>query len=251
MVRVLALAVLLVPLLSWPASAMQITVYHDGESCPGGCDSHVVFHRSHNGTAAASAPSGSRQVPQRCVVGETCRICFGAGDDTCMMARYRGGGPPPGKFDVTPAFLVEHCPSDQAPAALRALCTRLTNQAAQLSNRTYCLAAPDDPRCAPVMARARAAHDADRPLYERCRQMGEAAFNATQPPAMRRSLACAYELNGTGQNSQGVRWRRLLPGACPAPSFVGRDGLDCCTPELFASLAFGTRECSGFLLPPG
>src|SRR5947209_10477168 len=83
---------------------MTPTVYDDGKSCPNGCDAHVVFHPRHNGTANAFDPSSSRAAPRECVVGQQCRICFSASDASCMLATYRGAGPPPGRFDFTPAF---------------------------------------------------------------------------------------------------------------------------------------------------
>jgi hypothetical protein len=168
-----------------------------------------------------------------------------------MTALYRGGGPPRNRFDVTPAFLDAHCGQAGIPAAIATKCRDLDRLAEQFAGRTYCLAQPADPRCAGLIAAARARYDADRPLYERCQQMGQAAFNATQPAARQRDLGCAYERVGTGSNSNGVTWRRLLPGACPLPTFVGANGLDCCTASLRSSLAFGVSECRGFLLPAG
>jgi hypothetical protein len=232
------------------AAAMTITVYHDGEACPGGCDAHVVFAGQHNGTAAASDPASSRTAPAPCIRGQPCRICFAQSDASCLVTTYRGSGPPPNRFDVTPAFLAQHCPIATSPAQLRSFCAGLEASAAPLAGRVYCVATPDHPGCAAVIMRARAAFNDDRPRFEQCRAMGEAAFNATQPAARRRSNNCTYERTGTGQNSNGVTWRRLLPGACPAPGFVGRDGLDCCQPDLVASRAFGRYECAGFLLPP-
>ena len=237
-----------------PVSAqptISITTYHDGESCPGSCDAHVVFHSRHNGTANAFAPSSSATEPRRCAVNEECRICFDGSPASCMTAVYRGGGPPPTKFDVTPAFLDAHCGQPGIPSTLSAYCRNLDRVAARFAGRGYCLMEEADARCQAVRARAQERYDLDRPIYERCLSMGEAAFNRTQPPARQRSLACAYERNGTGQNSRGVTWRKLLPGACPTPTFVGANGLDCCTSNLRSSLAFGVSECAGFILPRG
>jgi hypothetical protein len=231
------------------AQPMNLTVYHDGESCPGHCDAHVVFHPRHNGTAAASMPGSSRAAPLRCVAGQPCRICFGSDDATCMLALYRGNGPALNRFDVTPAFLDAHCGQSGVPAVVADKCRGLDRLVQRYAGRTYCLAQPEDPRCEQVLAAARTRYEADRPLYERCLQLGEARFNATQPPERQRQHRCAYERLSTGQNSKGETWSRLLPGACPPPTRVGANGLDCCTESLRNSLAFGESECRRFVLP--
>lgn len=230
---------------------MSITTYHDGDSCPGACDAHVVFHPTHNGTSNAFAPGSSASERRRCTVGQECRICFDGSPASCMDVIYRGSGPPRTKFDVTPAFLEAHCGQAGIPPALSAYCRNLDRIAARYAGRPYCMSEAADPRCTGIRARAQLRYDQDRPAYERCLSLGEAAFNRTQPASRQRSNNCAYEMNGTGQNSNGVTWRKLLPAACPAPTFVGANGLDCCTTNLRSSLAFGVSECAGFLLPPG
>ncbi len=39
-----------------------------------------------------------------------------------MLATYRGAGPPPGRFDFTPAFYEENCPKDGLPEAFTRQC---------------------------------------------------------------------------------------------------------------------------------
>ena len=92
------------------AENFQPTIYSDGASCPGNCDAHVVFHRSHNGTKFASLPSSPRSSPLACKVGEACRICFDDRDSSCMDVLYRGNGPDKERFDFTPAFYEAACP---------------------------------------------------------------------------------------------------------------------------------------------
>src|SRR5690348_13816470 len=81
------------------AQDMKLTVYDDGRACPADCDAHFVMNAKNNGTRQAFRLGGSRHDPKKCVSGEDCTICFGEADDSCMTARYRGGGPPAGTFD--------------------------------------------------------------------------------------------------------------------------------------------------------
>jgi hypothetical protein len=94
-----------------------------------------------------------------------------------------------------------------------------------------------------AMASRKAADDV---LYTECKSLGETAFNRKyrNQPRKQRSLDCAYERSRTGG---GGRWRRLLDGACRAGNYVGRDGLDCCTGNLYAAAMLGT-ECKGFFV---
>jgi hypothetical protein len=95
-----------------------------------------------------------------------------------------------------------------------------------------------------VVVRRKAADDL---LYAECKQMGEAAFNQKYKtrPSLQRSNDCQYEKLSTGINSRGQRWRRLLDGTCNAGSYVGKNGLDCCSGSLF-STALLESECRGF-----
>lgn len=236
------------------AASMKLTIYDDGKSCPAGCDAHVVIHTQDNGTRFAFKPSSSRTNPQACIVGQECRICFGEGDSSCMNARYRGGGPPRGTFDFTPAFYSENCARPDIPARLLQQCQALDGAVASLGydTRIDCFAEPNHVRCDEAVEAAAAAQEADDVQYDRCISMGEAAYNATQSSAAtRRSNACAYsEQRLGGPNSSGTRWRILLPGACRSGTFVGRDGLDCCSSDTrFAASVH--PECSRFFPRPG
>jgi hypothetical protein len=217
------------------AHEMKMTMYHDGVSCPGGCDAHVVLNARDNGTLHAYLPSSSRSNPAACVSGADCRICFDDTDKNCMNVTYRGSGPPSGKFDFTPAFYEKYCGRTDIPSQLTAECRRLDTQVTRsgYSTRVNCFVAPDDPLCSTVIANATSEQQADARQREVCLEMGQARYNATQSnPAKRRSLGCNYTKLSLGRNSKGVTWRRLMPGACKSGSFVGRDGLDCCSNDL-------------------
>jgi hypothetical protein len=238
-------------LLSGAAAArdMQLTIYDDGRSCPGNCDAHVVINDDDNGTRFAFSPASTRQNPRPCAVGQLCRICFGEPDATCMTARYRGAGPPLGKFDFTPAFYDEHCARSDIPAALRRQCTSLNNaiQRGGYDRRINCFAEPAHSACRNLLASATAAQQADIPKRDRCLALGEARYNREQSnPRERRSNACNYsEQRLGGPNRNGVRWRLLLPAACRDGTFVGRDGLDCCSANL-RFVASVDPECAAF-----
>lgn len=230
-------------------TAPRITIYSDGDSCPGGCDAHVVFHPSMNGTAYAHAP-GSEAAPSKCQNGSPCRVCLDADATACLEVTYRGAGPHRGTFDFTPAFFIERCPSTGLPRPLREACDALQAAADALAGRVNCIQDPSHARCAALMTAAEEARDRDLPLYEQCRREGEEVFSRGRPQAEQRSLGCAYEKFGTGgPNSKGATWRRLLPAACPAGTFVGRDGLDCCTGVTLVDGPLG-RECRGFYPRP-
>lgn len=237
-----------------PALVFEPTIYGDGASCPGGCDAHVVFRAEHNGTRNAFAPPlANRAAPQRCVNGQPCMVCFDDSDASCIEATYRGGGPPRQRFDFTAAFFAQHCGRETLPAALARKCASFAAGAANRlgADGIYCVAQPEHPLCAARIATARAEQDTDRPAYDACRA-DPAAYNARQATtATRRAHACTYshEMTG-GPNSNGVRWRRLMPAACPAGSFVGRDGLDCCDANATVSLGGYGRECAIFIARP-
>jgi hypothetical protein len=91
---------------------------------------------------------------------------------------------------------------------------------------------------------------ADDVLYDECKRLGEAVFNRkyTDNPAMQREHDCAYEKLGTGgPNSKGQSWKRLLGGACRPGTYVGKDGLDCCSGSLYAAAMLG-GECKSFFV---
>lgn len=231
------------------ARSMVATVYDDGKSCPGGCDAHVVFHRIHNGTRNAFDPASDRSAPRRCTVGQPCKICFSEDASSCMLATYRGGGPPVGRFDFTPAFFEENCPKPDLPSALALKCRSAQDAMPSLENRVNCVANPTHERCRALMDAAAKRKAADDELYAECQRLGEAAFNRRyrNQPRMQRSLNCSYERFGTGRNSRGITWRRLLDGACRPGTYAGRDGLDCCTGSLYEAALLG-RECAHFFV---
>lgn len=251
----LALVTIGFALVALPAAAqgtaMIATIYDDGVSCPGGCDAHVVFAARHNGTVNAFAPGSSATAPARCTVGQPCTICFGSDGTGCLTVRYRGGGPPAGRFDFTPAFFDEQCGRPMLPAAVADKCRGAAPEAARLKTRVNCVAMPAHPKCAAVMTAAMTRKAADDPLYAECITLGEPVFNRKYAamPAMQRSLNCAYERRGTGRNSRGDTWRRLLDGACRPGTYAGRDGLDCCTGSVMAAAMLG-RECRHFFVDP-
>lgn len=230
-----------------PAANMEPTVYDDGRSCPNDCDAHVVFHPNHNGTRNAFDPSSTRAAPRRCVAGRPCTICFSEAESSCMTATYRGAGPPPRRFDFTPAFYEENCPRSGLPTPLAAQCRAAQRALPALEARANCVATPEHEKCRVMMREAARRKAADDLMYEECLAEGEARFNRDKPRRLQRSLACAYEKFGTGRNSSGVTWRKLLDGACRPGTYAGRDGLDCCTGSLYEAALLG-RECSLFFV---
>ncbi len=225
------------------------TIYNDGYSCPGGCDAHVVFRPEYNGTKYASVPTSPRSKPKSCVKGELCRVCFTDKDDSCAGAIYRGAGPDKWRFDFTTAFYEENCNKAGLPKALADKCKSFDDAyEKRIKGKVYCLADPDQEGCAPILTKATSAKEADQPYWDECRKIGAAKFNQKHAKKRQRSSDCAYEKHGTGgPNSKGQYWSRLLPAACPANSFVGRDGTDCCAKQDIYLGGFG-RECTIFLV---
>lgn len=248
--------VLVLVLLGWilPASAEEarLTIYGDGKSCPGDCDAHVVFHHSMNGTPHAHAIGGGSAAGELppCERGEMCRICFDGMPSSCIEVRYRGGGPGPWTFDFTPAFYLEWCEKDDVPAALGEKCAELARGAEKLEGRVNCIRRPEHERCRKRMEKAKAEKEADLAVYEECVRLGQDEFNRTRPREENRTNDCTYERLATGgPNSRGLRWKRLLPGACWEGAYVGRDGLHCCTGDPLIDGAYGT-ECRRFYRRP-
>ena len=240
---------LLLPI-SAVAEDVRLTVYDDGISCPGDCDAHVVFHSTLNGTEFAHSPKSAAAPYAKCTTGSECTICFASGNGQCMKVMYRGSGPTPSTFDLTPKFYEENCPSSSKYAFLRDKCSELRKAAANLIGWTNCIRNPDDENCKIMIIEAQERQSTDRKLYEQCRAEGESKYNAGRPNADRRSEGCAYEFKGTGgPNSKGNTWRKLLPGVCRAGTFVGRDGLDCCNGNPSSDGPLGI-ECKIFYLKP-
>lgn len=240
---------------SFAAAEMTVTMYDDGLACPAGCDAHVVFHPAHNGTANAFAPPvENRAALQPCRNGEACVICFSSAAESCMLARYRGAGPPRGRFDFTPAFFESRCGEENLPATFGEACRSVERAIASFGYdvRVNCLKAQtDDARCAPLIRAARQAQQRDAVERARCLSLGgDAAYNAQQPdPSLHRTLDCNYFLNQRGENAAGATWFKLTPGACRPDTFVGRDCLDCCSASVYAAAKLHP-ECRAFFLEP-
>lgn len=226
---------------------MKVTFYDDGKACPGNCDSHVVFNDAHNGTQNAFRPGSARDKPEKCRIGEKCVICFSAPEESCLEITYRGSGPPAGKFDLTTTFLRENCERKDLPPILTGECRSLQPKVGELRKRINCFADPQNSRCRNLMETAETRQRNDLVFYDECRRVGEENFNLKYAgrKEMQRSVGCSYEKFGTGRNSKGERWRKLLPGACRSKTYVGRDGLDCCSDNLYAAAKLGV-ECSAF-----
>lgn len=234
--------------LAQPAETMRATLYDDGLACPGNCDAHVVFAPRHNGTRNAFRPPlGNRGDPEECVSGESCMICFGEADSSCLVVLYRGNGPGERTFDFTPAFFSETCGQAGLPEQLAATCRELDARVERLGydERINCFESESDPACGSILQESARLKTADAVEREACLNEGQVAYNARQSdPVKQRSLGCNYEKSGTGgPNSNGLTWRRLLPGACREGTFVGRDGLDCCSNDRIAAAALHP-ECS-------
>lgn len=228
------------------ATNMIATIYDDGKSCPNNCDAHVVFAQRHNGTRNAFDPASSRSTPKKCDLGQQCKICFSENESSCMLATYRGSGPPAGRFDFTPAFYEENCPNPNLPAVFARQCREAQPAMARLKKQINCVTNPEHAKCKTMMQAAARRKAADEIVYNECKTLGEPAFNQKykNQPRMQRSNDCVYEKLSLGG---GGRWRRLLAGACRAGTYVGRDGLDCCSENLYAAALFG-RECRGFFV---
>jgi hypothetical protein len=233
--RMYLLAAVLVLAVCTPANArnMTPTIYDDGMSCPAGCDAHVVINNADNGTRNAFSVDSTRSSPRKCRSGEPCNICFSDAADSCMQAVYRGAGPPAGTFDFTPAFYDTNCGGTGIPQALKQQCEALDRAARNLGYQraTNCFASPAAPACIAIMAEAARQQAEDRPERDKCLSLGESAYNQQQSdPKKRRANACDYTQQKLGgPYAKGVTWRKLMPAACREGTFVGRDGLDCCS----------------------
>ena len=239
-----ALAVLLCSLSSFSqAETIRLTIYSDGLSCPANCDSHVVFQDALNGTEFAHKPGTNTG---KCIRGEKCRICIESGGQQCLEVMYRGTGPGKKTFDFTPAFYKETCVSTPNQPALATKCFELKRAAKNFEDRINCIADPENAKCKQIIASANAKRELDLPKFKECLAVGEKTFNKDKANPEKRTHSCAYELIGTGgPNSKGTTWKKLLPGACRAGTFVGRDGLDCCSGYIFEDGPMDL-ECRGF-----
>ncbi len=232
---------------SGSAFSIQLTIYDDGKSCPGNCDAQVVFHQNMNGSEYAHKPGTTAPNFSRCTKGEKCEICFESDNPSqCITVMYRGSGPPNQKFDFTPAFYSEWCEKSGNPDLLDKQCKALANGARALDGRVSCIQRRDHAICTDIMASAVHRQDADLPVYEECVRLGESTFNEGKPRSEQRIYGCAYEKESNGgPNANGKKWHLLLPGACREGTYVGRDGLDCCSGHKFVDAYLGA-ECKGF-----
>ena len=227
-------------------AAPRLTIYDDGLSCPANCDSHVVMHPSLNGTKFAHRPNAQMEIFEPCTINSACVICLDGEAKECLVTPYRGSGPGENTFDLTPAFYEEWCSKENIPTALKEKCTQLKLTAIRLSGRINCIKDQSHELCVHLMEKALLAKSADIPLYDQCKKIGQAAFNKDRPAEQKRQHNCAYEFESTGgPNSRGLTWKKLKPGACREGTFVGRDGLDCCSGVEFIDASFRT-ECKGF-----
>lgn len=246
MVSKLFITVLLTTM-SWGImAAPKLTIYDDGRSCPANCDSHVVVHRSLNGTQFVHSPDSDGDNPVACKLNTACKICFDDKGNECLITQYRGSGPGKNTFDLTPAFYQEWCGKDDIPAMLKTKCAALQTVERKLDGRVNCIKEPENVLCVELILVAGKSQLLDIPKYEQCLQHGQEAYNSDKQPAEKRQHNCAYEFESNGgPNSRGLKWKRLMPGVCREGTFVGRDGLDCCSGITFADAAFG-RECIKF-----
>lgn len=229
------------------AETIRLTLYSDGLSCPSNCDAHVVFSNELNGTQYAHQPGTQYN---KCVRDEQCRICIQSGERQCIQTIYRGVGPGKMTFDFTPAFYQDACAGNPAQPAMATKCIELKNAAKRLEGRVNCITTPNEAPCIDIIARAKAAHELDLPKLQQCRAMGQDIYNRGNPPTEKRRNNCTYEYKGTGgPNSRGTTWRKLLPAACRAGTYRGRDGLDCCAGDTIEDGPMGL-ECIGFYPKP-
>ncbi|HEY0173812.1 MAG TPA: hypothetical protein VGB98_22550, partial [Pyrinomonadaceae bacterium] len=105
-----------------------------------------------------------------------------------MTATYRGGGPPLRRFDFTPAFYEENCPTPGLPGPLAAQCRAAERALPALRDRVNCVATPGHEKCRVLMGAAARRKAADDLMYEACLRDGEARFNRGKPRHLQRSL---------------------------------------------------------------
>lgn len=234
---------------------MQTTCYMDGSSCPGGCDSHVVFsqkkHNSSGDIRRNAYAAGTRFQPEPCRVGESCTICFSEDPEDCLTTVFRGSGPAVGRFDVTPNFLHQHCYQEATldlrediPLGLQSVCRYMATEAKRLESKVNCIANPQHPNCVEFMDKQIRLREEDLVKYQECLKVGESNFNKGRSLFEQRTYNCAYRKIVTSHG--GRLWKDLLPGACQAGTFVSPRGLDCCAADTLTSACSG--DCQSFFL---
>ncbi|WP_152521864.1 hypothetical protein [Pantoea sp. AS-PWVM4] len=208
------------------AEQKKITIYSDGVSCPANCDAHVVFDKRMNGTEFAYKPNTQYEP---CKPNSECRICLESGGKQCLNVMYRGPGPHKNTFDFTPAFYIQACGKNPMQRVLLEMCSSMQKSASRLNTRINCIQNPSKDVCVNIMMSANKEKTKDTEKYKQCLTQGETSYNRGVTKVDMRSEKCAYERYGTGKNSDGKTWRKLLPAACRNNTYVGRDGLDCCS----------------------
>lgn len=227
--------------------ALKLTIYDDGKSCPSNCDAHVVFDKNMNGTVYAHKPNSSSDNYNKCKINENCEICFDKNNkNQCITVMYRGNGPHKNTFDFTPAFYAKWCGKSNKPELLQEQCDLLKKQESKLNGRVNCIENKDHRLCKKLMKKARDEKKQDLTKYAHCKKHGEKKYNKGKKNRQMRIHDCAYEYESNGKSSKsGKTWHKLLPAACRDNTFVGRDGLDCCSGIKFVDAALGV-ECIDF-----
>jgi hypothetical protein len=234
--------------------SMNVTCYMDGNSCPNGCDSHVVFKPDHNSSSSVRKNAylaGTRFNPQACKDGQACTICFSSNAADCVTTIFRGSGPPVGRFDVTPGFLLRHCYSDDLlnlrsdmPAGIQSICKSVRKISTSYQTKINCIDNPTHPTCKSFMTEQEKKKNDDLSKYEECLRLGETKYNAGKSESEQRIYGCAYRKLSTKHGVNQTLWHDLMPGACPKDSFVSPNGLDCCSANEVVSACSG--DCGVF-----
>ncbi len=187
---------------------LHATCYDDGDSCPGGCDEHVVANSATNGTARYHAPGSTPGDWRDCRNGQDCEVCFGDDPADCITVTHRGSGPDAGRADFTASFWEDLCAVEDLPDELDGQCDRI-EQSSENLRAVSCLEDPDAAGCegvAPTAEEIAAARQAVRDCLER--ENG--------------NWRCHYRgPNGT-----------MSPGSCENGA-VNSSGWDCCTGDRF------------------
>ena len=187
---------------------LHATCYDDGDSCPGGCDEHVVANNATNGTARYHAPGSTPGNWQDCRNGQDCEVCFGNDPADCITVTHRGTGPDAGRADFTASFWEELCAVDDLPDTLENECDRIENGSEDLRS-VSCLEDPTAAGCEGVAPSAEEIATA-RQAVQDClaRENGNWRCHYLGP-------------NGT-----------MSPGSCENGT-VNSSGWDCCTGDRF------------------
>ncbi len=187
---------------------LHATCYDDGDSCPGGCDAHVVANGRTNGTARYHAPGSSPGDWQDCRNGQDCEVCFGDDPDDCITVTHRGSGPDAGRADFTASFWAELCAVNDLPEELDEQCDHIEQNSERL-DAVSCLENPSYPGCEDLV-----------PSEEEV----AAARQAVED--------CLERENGNWRCHYRGRNGTLSQGTCENGA-VNSSGWDCCTGDRF------------------